>query len=123
MGKYYIGFDAGTQSVKTALYSLDMECIAESSYLTKLYYPHPGWVEMDVDEYLEAAVKGIRDCTAEAVKQGIDPSEIRAIFGDGIICGIVGVNEDGRAITPYINYLDSRTQKDAEQLAEMNLSI
>lgn len=123
MNKYYIGFDAGTQSVKVALYSLEMECVAESNYLTSLYYPNPGWVQMDVDEYLEGVKKGIRDVVAEAKTKGVDASEIRGIFGDGIICGIVGVDEKGQAITPYINYLDSRTQKDAEELAAKQYSI
>lgn len=36
MGKYYIGFDAGTQSVKVVMYSLEMECIAEANYPTFL---------------------------------------------------------------------------------------
>ena len=123
MGKYYIGFDAGTQSVKVVLYSLELECIAESNYPTFLYYPNPGWVEMNVDEYLEQVKKGIRDVVATAKEKGIDPSEIRAIFGDGIICGIVGVDEEGNAITPYINYLDSRTQKDVEELTAQGHSI
>ena len=35
--------------------------------------------------------------------------------GDGIICGIAGVDANGDALTPYVNYLDSRT-KDDEQL-------
>ncbi|MCI8485047.1 MAG: FGGY-family carbohydrate kinase [Lachnospiraceae bacterium] len=123
MGKYYVGFDAGTQSVKVVIYNLEMECIAEANYPTYLYYPNPGWVEMKVDEYLDAVKKGIRDCVNIAKEKGIDPSEIKAIFGDGIICGIVGVDEDGNAITPYINYLDSRTQKDVEELTKKNYSI
>ncbi len=123
MGKYYVGFDAGTQSVKVVIYSLDMECVAESSYPTFLYYPHQGWVEMDVEEYLDAVKKGMKDCVDQAKAKGVDPSEIRAIFGDGIICGIVGVDKDGRAITPYINYLDSRTQADVAELTARNLDI
>ena len=35
-------------------------------------------------------------------------------MGDGIICGICGVDKDGNAITPYINYLDSRTKDDVD---------
>ena len=89
MGKYYIGFDAGTQSVKVVMYSLEMECIAEANYPTFFEYPHPGWVQMNVDEYLEAVKKGIRDVVNTAKEKGIDPSEVRAIFGDGIICLIV----------------------------------
>lgn len=116
MGKYYIGFDAGTQSVKVVLYNLEMECIAESNHPTYLYYPQAGWVEMNADEYLEAVKMGIRDVVAMAKEKGVDPSEIRSIFGDGIICGIVGVDAEGQAITQYINYLDSRTQADVEAL-------
>lgn len=37
MNKYYIGFDAGTQSVKVAIYSLTMECVAEKTYPTTLF--------------------------------------------------------------------------------------
>ena len=44
---YYLGFDAGTQSVKVAVYDEDMNCIVSSSAPTTLTYPEPGWVSMD----------------------------------------------------------------------------
>ena len=44
-------------------------------------------------------------------------------MGDGIICGIAGIDEDGKAITPYVNYLDSRTRDDVEALKAKNLDI
>ena len=43
--------------------------------------------------------------------------------GDGIICGIAGIDEDGKAITPYVNYLDSRTRDDVEALKAKKLDI
>lgn len=36
---YYLGFDAGTQSVKVAVYDEDMNCIVSSSAPTTLTYP------------------------------------------------------------------------------------
>ena len=51
MEKFYLGFDAGTQSVKVTVYNEKMECVASTSAPTTLTYPHPGWVDMDVDEY------------------------------------------------------------------------
>ena len=36
---YYLGFDAGTQSVKVAVYDEDMNCIVSSSSPTTLNYP------------------------------------------------------------------------------------
>ena len=49
--KYYLGFDAGTQSVKVAVYDEDQHCLAMDTAKTHLAYPQPGWVQMDVDEY------------------------------------------------------------------------
>ncbi|AZV56481.1 FGGY family carbohydrate kinase [Clostridium sp. AWRP] len=123
MEHYYLAFDAGTQSVKVAVYDKNMKCVAKSSNRTTLKYPHPGWVDMDADEYLLLTKLGMKQCVEQLKKQEIDPSLIKAIMGDGIICGIVGIDESGKAITPYINYLDSRTQRDAETLKKLNLDV
>ena len=123
MAKYYLGFDAGTQSVKAAVYDLEMNCIVQYSTPTLLKYPHPGWVEMDVEDYLQAAVTSIRHCSDEMIRQGKNPKDIQCIFGDGVIEGIAGVDENCKAITPYIYYLDSRTKEDAESLASRKLEI
>ena len=123
MEQYYLGFDAGTQSVKVAVYDLDMNLIVQDTNATILNYPQPGWVEMDADQYLSAAVTGIKNCVTKMKEKNLDPDKIRSIFGDGIICGIVGVDEDCHAMTPYINYLDSRTKEDVEQLTSKNLEI
>ena len=56
-------------------------------------------------------------------EKGWDVGNVRAIMGDGIICGIAGIDEDGKAITPYVNYLDSRTRDDVEALKAKNLDI
>ncbi len=47
-------------------------------------------------------------------EKGLDVTKIKSIMGDGVICGICGVDKDGNAITPYINYLDSRTKEDVD---------
>lgn len=123
MEHYYLSFDAGTQSVKVAVYNNKMDCIVKFTNQTTLKYPHPGWVEMDADEYLSLTKLGIKQCINQLNNEGMDTSLIKAIMGDGIICGIVGINECGKAITPYINYLDSRTQNDVEMLKKMDLDI
>ena len=120
---YYLCFDAGTQSVKVAVYDeAGTQCAVEVNPTT-LYYPRSGWVEMNVHEYFELALKGMKSCADQMRAKGLDVKSIRAVMGDGIICGIAGINKDGRAITPYINYLDSRTQEDADELSALNLDI
>ncbi len=123
MGKYYIAFDAGTQSIKVAMYSLEMECVAEAVNPTFFNYPKPGWVEMDVDKYFEGLKAGLKSLAEQATAKGIDLNDIRAIFGDGIICGITGIDADGNSITPYINYLDSRTTEDVAELTAADYEI
>lgn len=119
----YVSFDAGTQSVKVAVYDETGACVARSASPTTLYYPKAGWVEMDVEEYHALALKGMKECVAQMEAQELDPASIRAIMGDGIICGIAGIDEEGRPITPYINYLDSRTQDDASALAARGMDV
>lgn len=123
MGDYYLGFDAGTQSVKVAVYDENMKEVVSWSRPTTLVYPHPGWVQMDVDEYLQLTVRGMGECAKAMRGKGLDPREIRAIMGDGIICGIAGVDADGNAVTPFINYLDSRTQEDEKLINGWGLDI
>ena len=68
---YYLGFDAGTQSVKVAVYDEDMNCIVSSSAPTTLTYPEPGWVSMDVDEYLALTIKGMKECASQMKEKGL----------------------------------------------------
>ena len=123
MKKYYLTFDAGTQSVKTAIFDENMQCVASSSHPTSLTYPQGGWVEMDADNYLQCTLDGMKACADQLQQKGIDPSCVASIMGDGIICGITGIDASGQAITPYINYLDSRTKEDAAELSQKHLTI
>lgn len=123
MEKYYVGFDAGTQSVKVVICNEAMECVASASRPTTLFYPNPGWVEMDVDEYLRITKECMKECSEQMGAQGLDVKGVQSIMGDGIICGIAGVDSAGNAITPYINYLDSRTAKDVQKINAMDLDI
>ena len=123
MSKLYMGFDAGTQSVKVAVYDEQFNCLTSHSLPTHLHYPQPGWVEMSADEFLEITVKSMAACAQSLREMGRDPKDVCAVMGDGIICGIVGVNAEGDAVTPYINYLDSRTTPDVEALNARGLEI
>ena len=105
MGKCYIGFDCGTQSVKVAIYNEAFECMAEAGIPTKITYPQANLAEMNAEDYLEGVREGIRQCVKSS---GIHPDEIVSISGSGIIAGLVGVDEEFRPVTPYIPYLDLR---------------
>ena len=109
--KYYLSFDCGTQSTKTALYDEDFNCVCEKSYSNEIVYPNPGWAQMDANCYLEHVINGFAFCIKQAK---VSSSDIAAICGDGIIMGIVGVDDDCKPVTPYTPYLDSRATEEAE---------
>ena len=123
MEKLFLGFDAGTQSVKVSVYDGSWKCRATYAKATTLHYPKPDRVEMDPDEYVKLTIEGIAACVREIRTQGLDPAQIQAVMGDGIICGICGVDKDGNAVTPYVNYLDSRTQDDCNRINVLTVSV
>lgn len=113
MANYYLTYDGGTQSTKAALYRDDMVCVAQHAVPNHIDYPRADWAEIDADAYVEAVRTSVRACLEQS---GVDPNDIRALCGDGIICGVLGIGKDGRAVTPYIPYLDSRARDIAEAL-------
>jgi xylulokinase len=48
---YLIGVDLGTSGTKAALYTLAGTLVAEASLEVPLYYPEPGVVEQEDDDF------------------------------------------------------------------------
>ena len=65
---------------------------------------------MDANGFVENVREGVRECIS---KSGVNPAEIRAITASGIICGIVGIDEEWRPVTPFVSYLDNRAAGEA----------
>jgi sugar (pentulose or hexulose) kinase len=52
--QYLIGVDLGTSATKAALYRTDGLLVAEASQEVPLYYPRPGVVEQENDDFTSA---------------------------------------------------------------------
>lgn len=111
----FIGFDCGTMGTKTALYTVEGECLAESFRETEFTYPHPGWVQLDANRYVESIVLGIQDVLE---KSGISSEDVKGISASGIVDGTVPVDENFNAVGPFIPYLDMRAQEEAKWVAD-----
>ena len=48
--RYLMGVDEGTTGCKAILFNEDGSPIASTSREYPSYYPHPGWVEQDINE-------------------------------------------------------------------------
>ena len=108
-----IGIDIGTQGTKAALFSENGETLGEAFRKSNLFQPEPGIVEEDPEEQLDAVCNTIRELIDTT---GTDPSDIACIAIDGQMAGVIGVGSDGRNVTPYDSWLDTRCAPYIKQL-------
>ena len=104
---FLIGIDLGTSSTKAALYSADGVLIADSTLEVPIYYPKPGIVEQENDDFYQTAAKTVRTCITES---GIDPNQVAAIACDSQMAGIGTVDEHFNPATRFDSWLDMRCQ-------------
>jgi xylulokinase len=104
---YLIGVDLGTSSTKSALYARDGSLVAESNAEVPLYYPLPGVVEQENDDFYRTAAQTVKDCIQQS---GIDAREVAAIAFDSQMAGIGTVDENFNPATRFDSWLDMRCQ-------------
>ena len=104
---YLLGVDLGTSSTKSALYTIEGVLVAEASMEVPIYYPSPGIVEQDNDDFYRTAAHTVKECLQ---KSGIDPKEVAAIAFDSQMAGIGTVDEDFNPATRFDSWLDMRCQ-------------
>jgi len=112
-GDFLLGVDIGTQGVKSALFDREGRCVSSAFIPSRLIQPEPGITEEDPDFQVDSVCRAIRNCVASS---NAEPGQIRALAIDGQMAGVIGVGEDGRAVTPYDSWLDTRC---APQIREM----
>lgn len=110
-----VGVDIGTQGTKAAVFDERGRCLAQSFEASKLHRPAPGAVEEDPERQFGSVCRTIRRCVREAKLAGGD---VAAIGLDGQMAGIIGIGRDGRAVTPYDSWLDTRCARQIHQMQE-----
>jgi xylulokinase len=110
---YLIGVDLGTSATKAALYRADGALVAEASASVPLYYPQPGVVEQENDDFYTSAAQTVRACLATS---GVAPSEVAALAFDSQMAGVGSINEAFQPATRFDSWLDVRCQPYIKQL-------
>lgn len=105
-GQLLLGVDIGTQGVKCLLFSKEGDCLSSSFVSSRLYQPEAGITEEDPDFQVESVCQAISNCINSA--GNIDRKKIVALAIDGQMAGITGIGVDGKAVTPYDSWLDTR---------------
>ena len=110
-GPLVLGIDEGTTAVKAALFDARLRPVRSVRRVVGVRHPHPGWVEKDPLEILEAVVDLVAELLADA------PGEV-------VACGLDHEGESvlawdaatGAPLTPVIVWQDKRAEELLEDL-------
>ena len=105
MKKYLIGLDIGSSFIKATLFDTRGQAVASGKQDNHPVHPRPGVSEYSGAGMLEATYAAVRSLLQAAE---IDARDVAAVGADGMISGIIGVDEAGAAATPFSNTLDMR---------------
>ena len=119
MKTYLIGVDAGTQGTKAGLYGTDGALLAAQFVPTHLIYRGDA-IEQDPEELYASVLTAVRGAVEQA---GVDPRHVSALAIDGQMAGILGVDHEGAATTPYDSWLDNRCGPCALRMKECEEEI
>ena len=108
--EYILGIDCGTSSVKTGLFDLDMNLVAETksphSYMTNGVA-----VEIDPNELFASFLRSL-----EGLKEYLP--HVRALGFSGLCPNLILMDEDGNALANGIIHLDRRSEKQGLEIVE-----
>ena len=110
MSKLLLGIDIGTSACKVAVFDENGQVLASATESYSLYYPNPGWVEQDPDEWWQAI------CTAtKKVTEGI-AENIVGIGIDSQSWSEIPVDKDGNCLHNSPIWMDTRSREITDRL-------
>lgn len=111
--KYLLAHDLGTTGDKATLYSEKGRLIYSSFEKYETYYPAPGMVEQNAEDWWKAFCKS----TADILKRtSIDSSDVFALSISGQMQAVVPVDISGRVLRRAMIWADSRSSRQVQKL-------
>lgn len=105
MEKLLLGIDIGTSACKVAIFDLQGMVIAQSTKEYKVYYPAPGFVEQNPNEWWESVCFAIKESISKAK---ISANQIAGIGIDGQSWSAIPIDKDGRVLHNTPIWMDTR---------------
>ncbi len=110
-----LGIDIGTSGCKIALFSRDGSVICSVTEEYQVYYPAPGFVEQEPDEWWDAVCRGTKKLIQE---NSINPANIAGVGVGGQSWAAIAVDEKGDVLTRNPIWMDTRSEAICRQLNE-----
>jgi FGGY-family pentulose kinase len=114
MSRYVLGIDAGTESIRAAIFDEKGVCLSFGTSDNKTMHKHPGWAEQSITQWETAMIAAIKQAIA---KSGIRPDAIEGISVDGTTCTVVFLDKIGTPLRDALIWMDVRAHQEAEEIA------
>ncbi len=105
MAELLLGIDIGTSACKVAVFDRLGKVVAQTNKPYKLYYPNPGWVEQNPDEWWDAIVNGIKE-----ILDVVSANDIAGIGIDGQSWSAIPVDKAGNCLHNTPIWMDTRAR-------------
>lgn len=105
MEQLLLGIDIGTSSCKVAAFTLEGKVAASATGDYPVYYPQPGWVEQNPEEWWSAVCGAVQ----AVFQQGVSPSSIAAVGIDGQSWSCIPMGSDGNVLYNTPIWMDTRS--------------
>jgi xylulokinase len=106
LGNFLLGIDIGTSSCKVTIFEPDGTVVAQATRGYPVYYPAPGYVEQNPEEWWGAVCEGTRLVLKES---RLPSSEIAGVGVDGQSWSCIALNENGQVLCNNPIWMDTRT--------------
>jgi len=111
-----LAHDLGTTGNKACLYDLSGRLIGSYYHPYKTFYPRPGWVEQNPDDWWEAFVISTKEVIGSAK---VNPSRIIGLSFSGHMMAGIPVDREGHVLQKTVLlWADHRSQAQAEFVKE-----
>jgi len=110
----FLGIDAGTTSLKAALFDMTGRALAVDLQEYQLKTPAPSWVELEAKVYWQVCCRAIRNVLSRANVEGRQVAAL-AISSQGET--LIPVDADGQPTRPAIVWLDNRATDAVEWIS------
>jgi xylulokinase len=110
---YLIASDLGSGSCKTIAINLTGKVVASTQYEYKTYYPQPGWVEQEPEDWYMAFCSTVRLVMAQA---GITSNQVAGVGIVGVTHNVVLLDEHDKPLCRTILIFDSRSKAQVDDI-------
>jgi len=102
---YLLGIDAGTTSLKSAIYDLSGNLIAIASQEYPTFHPQPGWAEHSPTLWWDAVKRTLSRVLEVST---VPPDQIAGVCVSALSPAVVPIDKDGKPLRPAIIWMDTR---------------